>query len=341
MEENIKLSDLPSRKFDDLKKNINYNTLQNYNKNTASYEGIDLWINEFIKNIEIYLTKPSMKELIKNDKGCKDFNYLIEQIRQIIISLFNNLGQQILLLDKIKNWHDNYPQNNNWYKCKNNNKYHRHDLKTLYDFCEDKIFIDKRINDIIKSEQCNSIFADVSSRKNVLKQKKAILQRNLPSTKIHDISCSADIIYNTFPSFTCTPIAKPVSQTSALIKSDNHVGMVESGDGLKAQSSASSRDLSDFIQESFAVTGERESSSDSSSNNIGLVSLPIFGVLALSFVLYRYTPLGSKFHASFRNNENISINKDYETTNEMLSNISKSDDLYSEDIQYNVSYQTL
>ncbi|SBT55500.1 PIR Superfamily Protein [Plasmodium ovale wallikeri] len=48
-----------------------------------------------------------------------------------------------------------------------------------------------------------------------------------------------------------------------------------------------------------------------------------------------YTPLGSKIHASFRNNEDISINKDYEATNEMLSNISKSNDLYSENMQYN------
>ncbi|SBT85087.1 PIR protein [Plasmodium ovale] len=341
MEENITLSDLPSRKFDDLKKNINYNTLQNYNKNTASYEGIDLWIDEFIKNIEIYLTKSSMKELIKNDKGCKDFNYLIEQIRQIILSLFNDPGQQILLLDKIKNWHDNYPQNNNWYKCKKNNKYHSHEVKTLYDFCEDKIFIDISINDIIKSKHCNSIFADVSARKNVLIQKKAMLQRKLPSTDITDISCSADIVYSTFPSFACTPISKPVSQTIALTESDNHVGTVESGDGLRTQSLYTSRDLSDFRQKPLTVTEESEPSSDSSSNTIGLVSLPIFGVLALSFVLYRYTPLVSKFHASFRNNEDISINKDYKATNEMLSNISNSNDMYSESMQHYVSYHTL
>ncbi|SBT57121.1 PIR Superfamily Protein [Plasmodium ovale wallikeri] len=97
----------------------------------------------------------------------------------------------------------------------------------------------------------------------------------------------------------------------------------------------------DGRHESLAVTEEGKPSNDSSSDTIGLVSLPIFGVLALSFVLYRYTPLGSKIHASFRNNEDISINKDYEATNEMLSNISKSNDLYSENMQYNVSYQTL
>ncbi|SBS89167.1 PIR Superfamily Protein [Plasmodium ovale curtisi] len=287
----------------------------------ASYEGIDLWIDEFIKNIEIYLTKSSMKELIKNDKGCKAFNYLIEQIRQIILSLFNDPGQQILLLDKIKNWHDNYPQNNNWYKY--------------------KIFIDIRINYIIKRKHCNSIFADVSARKNVLIQKKAMLQINLPSTDITDISCSADIVYSTFPSFACTPISKPVSQTIALTESDNHVGTVESGDGLRTQSLYTSRDLSDFRQKPLTVTEESEPSSDSSSNTIGLVSLPIFGVLALSFVLYRYTPLVSKFHASFRNNEDISINKDYKATNEMLSNISNSNDMYSESMQHYVSYHTL
>lgn len=61
----IKLSEKPSRNFNDLKTCINYDSSQNYNKNTTSYEYVSFWIDEFITNIGIYLKKPYFRDLIK------------------------------------------------------------------------------------------------------------------------------------------------------------------------------------------------------------------------------------------------------------------------------------
>lgn len=43
----------------------------------------------------------------------------------------------------------------------------------------------------------------------------------------------------------------------------------------------------------------------------------------------------------FQNKWNVPINQDDNSTEHILSNISNSNDIYSENIQYNVSYQTL
>ncbi|SBT57335.1 PIR Superfamily Protein [Plasmodium ovale wallikeri] len=340
MSQNVKLSDLPSKKFDSLKKRINYDSLQSYYGSEKLNEQIISWIDEFIQKIDIYLTEQSSKELIREYKGCKDFNYIIEEIKEKIRSLVNDFSQQVFLIDKIRNWHDNYPKSNPWYECHKRNAYNDHDVKTLYDICEDKIFIEKKHSDIEHSIECKSIFGDISKRKLELISKKGKLQRQIQHLHIPDVSCDPKILDSSFPSFTCTPSSKTLSESGEHDERSSHTDSGESTEMFLTQPLPSFGGSYVGKQESLAVTKD-ETSSDSSSNTIGLVSLPIFGVLALSLVLYRYTPLGSKFHASFRNNEDISINKDYEATNEMLSNISKYDDLYSENMQYNVSYQTL
>ncbi|SBT00018.1 PIR Superfamily Protein [Plasmodium ovale curtisi] len=89
------------------------------------------------------------------------------------------------------------------------------------------------------------------------------------------------------------------------------------------------------------ILGVRESSNGSSYNAIGSVSLPILGVLFLSFFLYKYTPLGSRFNTYFRSRLYVPINQDYEETEQMLSNTSNLNDMDSEIMQYNLSYETL
>ncbi|SBT03011.1 PIR Superfamily Protein [Plasmodium ovale curtisi] len=330
----IKISDLPSRKFDDLKNYINYDTLQNYNKDNTSYSDISCWVDNFEPKIETYLAKQNFKELIKKDKCCKDFNYIIEQILQKIQTLFDEPVQKFTLTNKIKEWRKKFFRVNQNLMCNENSKYGDFDLKPLYDFCEDIAYIKEKISDIEKSDQCKIILSDMSSIKSQLKKNASKLERQIKLTIISDISCSTTIINEPFPSFECKSNAESASERG------RHIGSRESGHELTTQIPYSLGNIQDGGRQSLQMKSESETHSGSSSNVTGLVSLPVMGILALSFFAYKYTPIGSKFLAYFRNKEHISINKDDETTNQMLFNASDLN-TYSEDVQYNVSYQTM
>ncbi|CAI7723993.1 PIR protein [Plasmodium vivax] len=71
------------------------------------------------------------------------------------------------------------------------------------------------------------------------------------------------------------------------------------------------------------------------------IGLPIFGVLGCSFLFYKFTPVGSIFRSRIQNKGIIPINKDDYSTNEVLPNIPNTNDIYSENAQYKISYQTL
>ncbi|SBT74215.1 hypothetical protein, conserved [Plasmodium ovale] len=341
MPQDIKLSDLPSGKFNYMKTCINYDRLQNFSKNITSYEDINLWVDEFITNIGLYLKKPHFNELITNDKGCHDFNYLIEQIIQKIISLFDNPGKHMPLTEKIKNLKDEFFSSNTDLTCKKNYIYVNHKLKPLYDFCEDEIFIKNNLSEIEKSDQCEQIISDMSIRKIDLKRHQTTLQRKISRTRIRDIPCDPTILDNTFPFFNCTPIKRPAPESGVDIESSSNFGGAESRERLINKSTFSFGDLPNRDQRSLTVRGKSDANNDSSSNAIGLVSLPIFGVLALSLFLYKHTPLKSKFHAYFQNKGDILLDNNYEETEQMLSNIPNLNDMDSESMQYNVSYQTL
>ncbi|SBS99174.1 PIR Superfamily Protein [Plasmodium ovale curtisi] len=342
MSEGISENYLPSVKFEnDLKTLMNYTTLEGYVKKQTTVQDIDNWIQNFQTKVDKYLKDSSRDTSLDYDKRCKHFNYLIKVTISKITSLPHGMVQTGEWSHKIKEWIGKLYTSNPNLMCEETNTYTTEDNKILGTFCEDSDFIKKKLSDIQRSKQCQNIIKNISTRKELLKtifeDEKAKSRRY---TEINE-ACSIKNLNSIFPSITCSSSIEPVSETDAHTASDNHFDTGESRERLRTQSSASSRDLSDFRKESLIVTGEGEPTSDSSSNAIGLVSLPIFGALAFSFVLYRYTPLGSKFHASFRNNEDISNNQDYETTNEMLSNISNSNDMYSRGMQYNVSYQTL
>ncbi|SBT72068.1 hypothetical protein, conserved [Plasmodium ovale] len=341
MPQDIKLSDLPSGKFNDMKTCINYDRLQNFSKNITSYDDINLWVDEFITNIRLYLKEPHFNELITNDKGCYDFNYLIEQIIQKIISLFDNPGKHMPLTEKIKNLKNEFFSSNTDLTCQKNYAYVNHMLKPLYDFCEDEIFIKNRLSEIKKSDQCEQIISDMSKRKIDLKPHQMMLHRKIKRTRIRDIPCDPAILDDTFPFFNCTPIKRPSTESGVNIKSSSSFGGAESRERIINQSTFSFDDLSERDQRSSTVRGKSGANSDSSSNVIGLVSLPIIGALALSFFLYKHTPLKSKFHTYFRNNGDTPLNQNYEETEQMLSNIPNLNDMDPESMQYNISYQTL
>ncbi|SBT56897.1 PIR Superfamily Protein [Plasmodium ovale wallikeri] len=207
----IKLSDLPSRKFDGLKSSINYDILQNYATKTASYAD-NHWIDEFTTKIEEYLRKQSLNELIKNDKGCKDFNNITQNIKDKISSLIKDNGIQFFLINKINSWRDNYISLNIDLKCDKQNNYWYRELKHFYDFCEDKIFIETKISDIQKSEECDSIIQNINQRRDALKKNQPIFQRKIGFRSIDNMPCSHTILDNTFSFITCMPSSQLVSE---------------------------------------------------------------------------------------------------------------------------------
>ncbi|SBS93100.1 PIR protein [Plasmodium ovale] len=335
MEKNIQLSDFPSKKFEDLKKRINYELLQGYQKKTTTKEHIDHWIDEFKSKIDEYSRENSLKELIKNDKDCKDFNYIIEQIKQKIYSLVNGPGEQHMIKERIKQWRENYFRINTDLTCKENDIYIKPQLKNLYDFCEDNIFIKEKLTEIKQSDKCQIIIDDISKRKDELKPKKDMFFRQITSTKINDIQCNPTILDNQFPFFKCTPRAEP----NAIITNGEHVNSRESGEKLLPELHFTSGELPGGEQISPTIRGQTDANSNSSSNAIGIVSLPILGVLVSSFLLYRFTPLGTKFLGYFLNKADIPLNQEGETTDQMLFNTSNLSDTYTENIQYNLTYQ--
>ncbi|SBT72937.1 hypothetical protein, conserved, partial [Plasmodium ovale] len=255
--DDISENDLPSVKFEnELKTLMNYTTLEGYVKKQTTIQDIDKWIQSFQSKVEQYLKDSSGDTSLDYDKRCKHFNYLINITISKITSLSHGIVKTNEWSHKIKDWRNSD-------------------------------YIKKKISDIQRSKQCQNILKNISTRKELLttifEDEKGKARKY---TEINE-ACSIKNLNTIFPSITCSSSIEPASETDAHTASDNDVDTGESSDRLRTQSSASSRDLSNFRRESFTVTGESESSSDSSSDAIGLVSLPIFGVLALSFVLYR------------------------------------------------------
>ncbi|SBT01921.1 PIR Superfamily Protein [Plasmodium ovale curtisi] len=199
----------------------------------------------------------------------------------------------------------------------------------------------EKLRDIQNSNNGQSILNNISNRKGGLA---IILQeetRKGGDYTIIDNKCGINKLDSIFPSIICNSRVEPASETYAHTPSSNNFGTGESNDDLVTQLKSSLEVLPYGRQISPAIPGGSETNNDSSSNIIVLVSLPILGVLALSFLIYKYTPLGSKFHAYYRNKGDIPINQDYEETEQMLSNTPNLNDMYSENMQYNLSYQTL
>ncbi|SBT02461.1 PIR Superfamily Protein [Plasmodium ovale curtisi] len=342
MTESISVNELPSVKYEEkLKHSINYNTLETSIKNVIKDDEINSWVQNLKSKVEFYLNNSPDHFSFNNDKRCKDFNYLITKIINLIHSLSDNMEKIAAWSDEIKNWRDDYFSRNPSLICDKNNKYGDLQLKDLYDLCEDNIFILEKLEDIKKSDKCESIISNLSERKNKLKSKEKILQRKIVHEQILDVQCSTEILKNAFPSFNCTPITRSATSSDSHAGNDNQLASETSVEMLKNHSSSSPGDITDEKERSNAFGGESKTSNSPSSNASGLISLSILGVLVLSFLLYRYTHLGPKLHNYIFNKEGIPIHHNDKTTEQTLSNISNYEDTYSENLRYNLSYQTL
>ncbi|SBS90597.1 PIR Superfamily Protein [Plasmodium ovale curtisi] len=309
------------------------NDVRGYDKNKTRVDEIDKWIEDFQSKMEQYSTNSSKDSSFNYDKRCKDFNYLIIVIISKMNSLSDNIGKKADWTDEIRKLRDNFFSSNPSLNCEENKKYKSNDIKILDNFCEDSQFIKQKIGEIQNSNKCQNIINNISTRKAQLINIYQTEHRKGVYSVINN-NCRTDIIDRIYPAINCTSITKHSLMTNEGSEQGNHVNSEALGE--------KSRDVSSSSTGGLPHGGEVLTMSEESgeNNTLGLVSLPIFGVLALSFFIYKYTPFGSKFNTYFQNKVDIPINQDYEETNQILSNMPNSNDLYSENMEYNISYQT-
>ncbi|SBT56278.1 PIR Superfamily Protein [Plasmodium ovale wallikeri] len=337
MDQKISLKDLPSVKFEnELKDKIQYKTLEDYVTRNPTDEQIDEWISNFESNIHTYLMEHSVQSLINEEKGCKDFNYFINDITQKIRSFRKEkVFEAHKWATRIKSWNENYPKTNLSYKCNKNNIYYDDNLKKLYDLCIDSEFVNQNKHKLKNMHDCQSIIDNMSIRYNELVSIRQTLELKRTRSKIPD-TCSAKNLEKMLPNIDCKSITEQETRLDEFGPGADHLRREKLEGTARAQSWPGIGEIPNTGEDVLKIPGE-----NGENNSIGLVSLPILGVFVLSFFLYKYTPLGSKFHSYFQNKGNISINQDYEATNKMLCNTSNLNDMYSENIQYDLSYQTL
>ncbi|SBT54696.1 PIR Superfamily Protein [Plasmodium ovale wallikeri] len=333
---NISEDDLPSVKFDkEIKDKIQYNKLEAYVTGNPKETEINEWIKQFKSNMQEYLVESNLGFLHNHDKRCRDLHYLIYNVKQKILSLKEYIGKKHIWKEEIENFSNNYIFSESDYKCKRILIYYNTNTKILDDFCEDSAFINDKLTNIKNSVHCPKILSAMSTRKDKLKTVRRMDMRKDKYTKI-DNNCSTKFLDDIYTPFNCTPIVRSEQAPSVPIPNDNQLDSKEPSEGLKPKSPFPNGQFPATGEEVLTVPGENKEN-----NSIGLVSLPIFGVLALSFFLYKHTPLKSKFHTYFRNNGDTPLNQNYEETEQMLSNIPNLNDMDPESMQYNISYQTL
>ncbi|SBS91200.1 PIR protein [Plasmodium ovale] len=325
MSVSISVNDLPSVKFEnELKKITNYYTFETYAKAFTSEEAIDNWITNFKQNAEQYLTVSYNNSSFNHEKRCKDFNFLITNTISKLVSLSYGFVKEPQRAEDIRQWRKTYFSANPKFMCKEEKKYRSQDIKTLDNFCEDSEFIKQNMNKI-KKKECESIYDNISLRKNKLVAIHTKQMRGNSTLEINS-SCNTKILESIFPIIDCNSIDENESKPN-----EDH----NSSNLLEIRDESASPTQRSLHGEALPTTGE-----GGKNNTIALVSLPILGILVFSFLFYRYTPFGSKFHEYFRNKQDISINKNDEVTDQMLSGTSQYNDIYSENMQYNLSYQT-
>ncbi|SBT59346.1 PIR Superfamily Protein [Plasmodium ovale wallikeri] len=321
----ISENDLPSVKFEnELKKNTNYYEFEGYRKGITSEDAIDNWITNFKKKAGQYLTDSYNNSSFNHEKRCKDFNSLITNTISKLGSLSYDIVKTAQRGKSIKEWRKRYFSDNPMFMCNEEKNYGSQDIKTLDNFCEDSEFIKENMNKIKKKEKCESIYDNIFSRKNKLIAKHTKEMRGNRTLEV-DSNCNTKILDSIFPSINCNSIDKNES-----IADGDH-NLFNPLDISDESASPTGRSLN---------RGALSKTEGGKNNTIALASLPVLGILVISFLFYRYTSFGSKFHEYFRNKQDISINENDEVTDEMLSGTSQYNDIYSENMQYNLSYQT-
>ncbi|CAG9485588.1 unnamed protein product [Plasmodium vivax] len=342
MTSTISINELPSVKFEkEIKDLMNYTKLEKYDRGKTESDEIDRWIEAFQLKVEAYLKDSSNNLSLNNDKHCKHFNYLISTMINKVNSLSSKLGKKLEWSSKIKESRDKFFLSNNYIKCKDSRAYVNSDYKDLGTFCYDSAFIKGRMNEIENSVHCQNIVNNMSTRKNILINVRD--QRGMRAGRILEIDneCSIQFLDNILPSINCNSSVKHSSQSVAHSPSDNHAGGEKLKEVLMTQQAPDNEGLTTNRQELVTTSGQSEHSDGQSSNTFNLVTLPIIGVLGCSFIFYKFTPVGSIFRSRIQNKGIIPINKDDYSTKQILSNTPNNNDIYCENTQYKISYQTL
>ncbi|VVA00226.1 PIR protein [Plasmodium vivax] len=338
----ISENDLPSVKFEnEIKDLIDYSTFESYKKNITESDKIDKWIESFQEKLEAYSIDSSEDSSPNQDKRCKHFNYLLNFIINKLNSLSRNPLEGLNWSTKIKQCRKKFLLSNDNLNCNENNRYSGEDDKLLGTFCEDRDFINRNLDQIQNSDHCQNIVDYMSTIKVRLL---SIHQLHLTRRHTHleiDNNCSTKNLNDILPSITCNSGVKHSSQSDPLSQSVNHADGDESSQELMTQNAPEHARLTTDSQELVTITGESEPSDGQSSNTLNTVGLPIFGVLGCSFLFYKFTPVGSIFRSRIQNKGIIPINNDDYSIKQILSNTPNNNDIYSENTQYNISYQTL
>ncbi|SBT51020.1 PIR Superfamily Protein [Plasmodium ovale wallikeri] len=246
--------DLPSVKFEnEIKHVINYSELESYVKNHTSDQEINIWIQNFKSKVGQYLTDSSKTSSFSYNKRCKDIDHLLNRIKDKLYSLTDELTKQFKWTDEIKFWGDDYFKHDIYLKCKEHDKYMDPELKGLYDFCEDEIFIKSKQNDIERSFQCEKIIANMSARKEKLKPNREMFKRKFQLTPIPDIPCNPEILERTLPSYKCKFSDKRTLEGDTLSSDVNNDHSESLSRASRAQSPTSYGDLPDEKQGSPAM----------------------------------------------------------------------------------------
>ncbi|VUZ99675.1 PIR protein [Plasmodium vivax] len=339
----ISENDLPSVKFEnEIKDLIDYSTFESYKKNITESDKIDKWIESFQEKLEAYSIDSSEDSSPNQDKRCKHFNYLLN----FIINKLNSLSRNPL---KILEWSEKIREsrkkillsNNNNLNCNENNRYSGEDDKLLGTFCEDSAFIRGRMNEIENSVYCSNIANNMISRKNILINVRDKKDMRAGRILKFDDKCSIHFLDDIHPSITCNSSVHRQSQVEAPSLNDKLEDSGQSDEQLKMLPLPASGDLTTDIEGLVTTSAESEPIDGQSSNTLNTVGLPIFGVLGCSFLLYKFTPVGSIFRSRIQNKGIIPINNDDYSIKQILSNTPNNNDIYSENTQYNISYQTL
>ncbi|SBT83136.1 PIR protein, partial [Plasmodium ovale] len=336
----VDVSQLPSVKFDkELKSKIDYDTVHNFIKYETTNEQIRRWITKFHANTEEYFKYVSKQPSSSHDKGCREFYYLTYYILNKIHSLRENFMETFTFREEIKSIRDKYFSSSSSFICNTKHNYLKYQEKFLDDFCEDINFINENNDAIQISDQCQSIIDNISSRRVKLTGMKDFFERGGRSKQITD-TCNYEILELKFPPFVCTPNSKPEPLHKASMGSEHHADSQQLGKVLGAQSFSPSGELTIHGQESF-VNPEGGTNNVSPINDIISVSLPILGVSVFSFFLYNFTSFGSKIQTFLKKKNDISINQDDNITNPLSLDASNYEDIYSDNMQYNISYHNV
>ncbi|SBS89807.1 PIR Superfamily Protein [Plasmodium ovale curtisi] len=338
MTENIDERHLPSVKFEELKSRIGYDTVNNFVKNITTDEQISTWIATFKTITEEYFNNLSQQPS-RTRYNCSSFYYLTNGILEKIQSLREHPFDTHILRQRIKDIRDKYYGYSPDLTCNRKYTYLKYEKKILDDFCEDIIFINENISAIKMSDNCQRIIDNISSRRVTLIGMKDFFERGGKTTVITD-TCNNKILNKTFPFFACTPRDKQADQHSAVLGSGHHADGQQLGKGSGDQSFSPSGKLTIDGQESF-ISPEGETNNVSPINEIISVSLPILGVSVFSFLLYNFTSFGSKIQTFLKKKNDISINQDDNLTNPLSLDASNYEDIYSDNMQYNISYHNV